>query len=247
MRNVYLYVVFLIFPFLSTVWGQVEIYKGNSSTQNIAGDTLYDVLWGQSDEVYLYFRNMSNHALSYKVTRVQIQPITFSMREQLCVGGPDGMGNCYILNTDEVLYEFPTIIDLAPNEKGTIEYIYENYDIPASIHNRYIVSDNLGNKLDSVDVRANATLATNVVSAPVSVSVNSYPNPVTDFLNINITGSEENSVKIYDVLGNLVYSGNMNSYKKISVSNLNNGVYILKVTSSNGKTLQSKKLIVRHL
>lgn len=247
MKNIYLYVLGLIFPFAATVFGQVEIYNGINSNVNIAGEVVEVTLYGQEAEGNFYFKNTSDRTMTYKVSRVQITAVNFMLREQLCVGGPSGLGNCYILETDQEVYEFPTPVSLQIGEKGNIEYIFDNYDIPADVHNRYFVMDDLGSKIDSVDVKATATLGVNSpANTNVAVSVATYPNPVSDYLNVKVTGSEENQVRIIDVLGNVVYDGKMNASKKIDVNNLNNGVYIIKVSNANGKELQSKKLIIRH-
>lgn len=79
-----------------------------------------------------------------------------------------------------------------------------------------------------------------------NVSVVSFPNPVTNYLTINVTGSNDNTVKIVDILGKVMYLEKIGTTKKIDISDLNNGVYILMIISANGTTLQNKKIIVKH-
>lgn len=245
MKNIYLYIVCLVTTALTSVWGQVEIYNGKNSTTNIAGTTVEISLWGEVEGTF-YFKNMTSSSMTYQVTRVQLSPINFSIREQLCVGDAAGGGNCYVLNTTKTSYTFPTDITLDANEKGSIEYIFDQYDAPAFVNNRYIVSDNSGNKIDSVDIKASASVGTSSLTNTNNVSVTSYPNPASDIINVRVVGSDDNIVKIIDVLGNVVYSERINGNKKINVAELNNGVYIMKISTANGKDLQNKKIIIKH-
>lgn len=69
-----------------------------------------------------------------------------------------------------------------------------------------------------------------------------YPNPVTDG-NLYITSDSNNtkSVAIFDVLGKQVVNTTVNN-QAVNVSNLNAGVYIVKITEA-GKTA-TKKLVI---
>jgi len=70
-----------------------------------------------------------------------------------------------------------------------------------------------------------------------------HPNPVTDYLVVTSKISEDFQVKIYDMLGKLMLS-EINNIKNepIKVSHLKAGLYILKVTTSEG-TSQTIKFI----
>ena len=91
--------------------------------------------------------------------------------------------------------------------------------------------------------------AINLGSFQLGVSQNSisglsvYPNPVTNG-NLYITSSSNTSkaVVIYDVLGKMVAKATVTN-QPINVSNLNGGVYIVKITED-GKTA-TRKLVIR--
>lgn len=69
-----------------------------------------------------------------------------------------------------------------------------------------------------------------------------YPNPVVDGkLYINSTANASKAVVIYDVLGKQVV--NTTTQNAVNVSNLNAGVYIVKITEE-GKTA-TRKLVIR--
>ena len=63
-----------------------------------------------------------------------------------------------------------------------------------------------------------------------------YPNPATDFLNIELpTNNEFNTFSIFDVTGNKIVSGQINNatHLKINIQNYNSGIYFIKFQSDN--------------
>ncbi len=73
-------------------------------------------------------------------------------------------------------------------------------------------------------------------------NVSVYPNPSNDFVNINSTVNLQ-LIKVFTTEGKCVSSLNVSStYAKINVSNLENGVYILKIETDIGS--QEKKLLI---
>ena len=90
------------------------------------------------------------------------------------------------------------------------------------------------------------TIWNSVLSTESSFSFNTvkiYPNPTSGkdlFIKIN----KSTNVKIFDVLGKLVISNNVDSTKnKIDISLLKKGIYIIKLYQNNN--ILSKKLIIR--
>ena len=63
-----------------------------------------------------------------------------------------------------------------------------------------------------------------------------YPNPATTVLNVNAEGF--NTVEIVNLLGQTVYTANATSNMQINVSNLNNGVYFVRMNGENGTATQ---------
>lgn len=65
-------------------------------------------------------------------------------------------------------------------------------------------------------------------------SVNVFPNPVKDYLTIDATGLNVNKVEIFNVVGQQVYSAQVNSSNaKISVNELTPGMYIIRMDVNN--------------
>jgi hypothetical protein len=70
-----------------------------------------------------------------------------------------------------------------------------------------------------------------------------YPNPTnTGFVTITSTNSEVMNVKVFDILGKQV-KNEILSNNTLNVSNLNTGVYIVKITQNNASI--TKKLVIR--
>lgn len=89
----------------------------------------------------------------------------------------------------------------------------------------YVTASTLGVKQNSID------------------GLSLFPNPVTNgILNINSDANAERSVVIFDILGKQVLK-TTTSNSSINVSNLNSGVYMVKITEE-GKTA-TRKLVVR--
>ncbi len=74
-----------------------------------------------------------------------------------------------------------------------------------------------------------------------------YPNPANNFLNINSPHSTMNeiSVEIFDAAGKRVcYTNNMKSPVRMNISDLSEGIYILKIHEENA--IEFKKIFVKH-
>ena len=78
-----------------------------------------------------------------------------------------------------------------------------------------------------------------------------YPNPTSDFINVYLSNCKNENInaEIYDVLGNLVYSESFELHTsdiihQINISNLNDGVYIIKFQTKD--QTETQKIIVKH-
>ena len=80
--------------------------------------------------------------------------------------------------------------------------------------------------------------------------LNVYPNPATEFIWIDLKSNEVISsiIEIYNMDGKLVYNEKWefgNGPNQIMINELNASQYILRISDSNGKVLQTFKLIKR--
>jgi ELWxxDGT repeat protein len=88
-------------------------------------------------------------------------------------------------------------------------------------------------KLSSSDLSVNQ----NVISENHKI----YPNPTSNFLNIEMEHTANFKIEIYDVLGKKVAS--FLNQKKVDISDLNNGMYIVRTINLENDLSQSQKII----
>ncbi|NLB48651.1 MAG: T9SS type A sorting domain-containing protein, partial [Erysipelotrichia bacterium] len=65
-----------------------------------------------------------------------------------------------------------------------------------------------------------------------------YPNPASEYLNIELNQHLSDEIQIYDVCGKLLISKAINSnHTQINIADLEQGMYILNVLKSDRKVL----------
>ncbi|MGB1041336.1 MAG: T9SS type A sorting domain-containing protein, partial [Flavobacteriales bacterium] len=70
-----------------------------------------------------------------------------------------------------------------------------------------------------------------------------YPNPSSDYVIISINSPLTYDYSVINVDGKLIKNGKITKQKNIDVSNLSNGVYIIRVNDENGNK-QFRRFIV---
>jgi len=85
----------------------------------------------------------------------------------------------------------------------------------------------------------------NMIAKP---SVNFFPNPASNFLNVNFSNIQAQDVvniNIYNALGQLMYSEKVDPLnEKMDVSFLSNGIYLVQLKDEKNTVFQNKKLII---
>ncbi len=90
--------------------------------------------------------------------------------------------------------------------------------------------------------RGNITLNVGTLSVDDNwvQSLSIYPNPAKDIINIKLNNYQNTSATLYDISGRLMFEKKLNSdISSIDVSNLNNGMYLLKINAEN-KTITKR-------
>ncbi|MEP7317697.1 MAG: reprolysin-like metallopeptidase [Panacibacter sp.] len=138
-----------------------------------------------------------------------------------------------------------TQVGISQNGSTTSETI--NYTAAAGVYYAQVYGYNNANSA-TLCYTLKVALGTATKSAVVAQDVNDkkilsvYPNPAHSKININLTGYKGVSeIKLYDVNGKQVAvfrTSQMNS--EMDISKLTTGVYLLKITTSNGEVLSSK-------
>jgi len=187
--------------------------------------------------------NTTGSSMDIKVRRTNVDVLAGTIN-YFCWGA------CYGASTD-VSSEF---ITLGPGETTNLLDFSGHYE-PTGIEGTSTVEYTFFNMADesqstTITVRYSTP---NAISEDIANGVrfeNIYPNPATDYVNINYTlvsGVKEGSVRISNLLGAVVSETpidiNSNTVR-MDVSNLEGGIYFYSVVL-NGEILHSKKLIIR--
>ena len=227
---------------------QIEIYKTGTTT-DISGDELVINAW-QGGELHddFYVVNSTASAHTWKVTRVKLNEVA-TWSDYLCWGPEGGFGDCYPASLmtqtswSSPSADAPTI--LAGDSAKLTTYITPDYTVSsANAIYRYYVGTDANPMMDSVDIRVVYTVSLDEVTPELSVSI--APNPSNDYFVVSATGSEAASIKVVDVLGNVVLSEEMTTAsKKVNVSSFRNGVYFVIIESNEARPV-TKRIVVRH-
>jgi len=88
------------------------------------------------------------------------------------------------------------------------------------------------------------------MSEPVGIEENNalfsvYPNPANDILYLSHTSRKEGVFRMYDMLGNKIYSDVITTSKSIQLEDFNAGIYFY-TFSTDGKFSEVQKLVISH-
>ncbi|MBC8147421.1 MAG: T9SS type A sorting domain-containing protein [Bacteroidetes bacterium] len=105
------------------------------------------------------------------------------------------------------------------------------------------IVDSLGTcKID--DIFITGTAIPNGKNEIISKSeIKIYPNPTTNY--INIENNAASIIKLYNIIGEEVIVLNSNGFEKIDVSNLNSGIYLLKIEDIASNKVVLRKIIIQ--
>jgi len=78
-------------------------------------------------------------------------------------------------------------------------------------------------RINIVDIETSAPIQT------IENGISAYPNPASDYINLNLNGIQADKLEIYDIAGKLLSTNNINSeLTKVFTGNLKSGIYLLK-------------------
>lgn len=216
-----------------TLEGSSTVISGTAYTENLSS-AVYDL-----HVVDFIVHNESGSNQQWKITRKHINNPA-GWEDYLCWGLNGAFGNCYPVNSNAV-WSCGAEMILADSSGRLSTYVTS--PTGGTGHYRYYVSTDGVNFIDSVDIIVNNTLS---VEEKASLSINVSPNPASDNLTINASGAGETSVRIVDVLGNVVLNEQVFTSKKtFDISRFRNGVYFVTVEAEGFKPV-TRKVIVRH-
>ena len=133
---------------------------------------------------------------------------------------PRALKNYKIFRDDEVIGE-------------TDELSYTDKNVPKGKHKYSVKAQYEGGESDVVEVTVDVTAITE--SSNVEFSI--YPNPVKDVINITST-AQSYEYQLINNLGQIVLNGTLSGENTISVKNVNDGVYFLKLVADGETSIQ---------
>lgn len=236
---------------------QVEIHEGSYAGPDVSGQTVTYVLdpadfpdeysyWSHG----FYVVNNTGSDANWTVVRRKLN-VPAGWSDNIC-----WPANCLVAGPGEY-FEFvdePTIIlnGLTTNN-AQINTDYYNTEMKPQIYPNlteagsatyryYIKSVTTQEYVDSVTIEFSFPLS---VEENKTTTLSIAPNPANEYVALSLEGAQSAQVKIVDVLGNVVYTKNVNASTKINVAEFRNGIYFVTIEGDNNKTT-TKKLIVKH-
>jgi hypothetical protein len=246
-----------------TVLGGVSAQSGieiryNGVGNNLAGSSLDLYLYGSHPDlvggtidIHFLVTNNTGADKQWQITRKEIS-VPSTWVDQLC-----WPPSCYP-TTDGMFTTPSTVGSPAPivlSGTSTASTSLGNLDaelkpritpdpaVNSYGHYRYYINQG-GAYVDSVDIKINYSLG---IAAPKQApALTLTPNPADNYVNVSIGTSANATMKIVDVLGNVVMTDVItDGTETINLGDFKNGVYFIQVESSETK-LMTRKLIVRH-
>jgi len=158
----------------------------------------------------------------------------------------DHVGRALLGGYDGQAGSVPTVITDGQTASYTFNYTIPDEFFSDNLHVAVLVIDNSTGQVLNANKADLGVLGVQDVNLSQGFSI--YPNPASDFVNLNISQNGKYSVKIYDMAGKSVFTQpqkemNANSTVKVPVSGLPGGVYIISIEGE--KQSFSKKLIVK--
>lgn len=228
----------------------IEIAIDSQPAVDLSGST-YSLQVTDNSLIALNFlvSNNTGSPANWRITRLRID-VPGTWVDYLCWGhstDPFG-GTCYgasQMATNPWTTPANDVFGILDGEKGKLTLDIEpDQNAGGFAHYRYYITNDGVNFLDSIDIEVTSILGIKEVKQEVSLNI--APNPASDLITINLSGVENGSVKIVDVLGNVVFKdATFINTKKIDVSNFKNGVYFVMIESNGIKTM-TRKIIVKH-
>ena len=107
----------------------------------------------------------------------------------------------------------------------------------------FILNQDVYSEIDEINYVKSMNALTEEISRIVEIPFTVFPNPTTDFISfdLGLIDDDQATVEIYNLNGTQVYNGTFKANNSfLNIEEFKNGVYVLKVTYSNGVTAQTQ-------
>jgi hypothetical protein len=194
-----------------TIKGEVAEYFGLTQIKDI--DTIIINSSGNTLPAPSMLNSTTMQDEQYEGCLVQLSGAT-------CINPSAGFGEWDVLNAtdtgvvDDLMYAYTPMMGTNYDITGIMYFSFGEYKLEPR---------------DTNDVVASPTISLNEISNKLNLSV--FPNPVSSFFNIE--GVSKGTAEIMNAEGKIIRSISLNNLSIIDVSELSNGIYIIKVISEN--------------
>ena len=214
--------------------GTTDSKSGNVSGKiNVSAAGNYNSVILKNQE---YTTDLSGQTLTVKAyVKASTGAQTFKFRIKAIVNGSNVLSPSSVMNLST---DYPT----SPFE---FEYV-----VPVNTTSIQ-VQTMLGNEVgiyyfDDLEFSIDNTLSMNTIKFNNEVVL--FPNPTHDFVNIKLASSDKKMkhIRIIDISGRIIteYTLEHTSSLKLNTNNLENGIYLIQVTTTDNKALRNKRIVV---
>lgn len=225
-------------PFLGLRGQQVyEVVPVSGGSDLVGTEITFDI--SGSSEIHFTWnvKNVSGAPIQAEVARRVLIEGAPSWEDVVCFGV-----TCYPASSS-ANWTGSQPVSLNHNETALADLkIYPNGG-PANALYRYYFGSSNNPYMDSVDVRVRNVLSVKEPKKTLSLSV--APNPANDYLTIKAPVTDNASIKVVDVLGNVILMESFNGSKTINTAAYRNGVYFV-ILSGEGLNGITRKVVVKH-
>lgn len=201
--------------------------------------------------------------------RIEILSISPTTPAGSCTGSVEIIANgnaapftVFVLETGQTYYNVEGIFRIEDLCEGTYSLSVSPADLPGctTILNPFVSSDNSATappdllvnseEEEEVEDQSNLSLPSQltVEQANLNFSIDVYPNPTRDFVNVYIHSSEASAIyqlNFLNIVGQQIFESNTPAHEltKFNLRGLNAGVYFMEAIDANGDRLLKKVVV----
>ena len=223
MKKIILFSFFAFFVLASQAQVAITIEPNPSYATIEAGNT--DV------PAHAKVKNLGNVTVTYKWERIVVS-LPAGMTSAVC-----DLNQCYLPSVSTKEFQ------LDAGEEGTMDvHVYPNGNTgSAEISIKVYEVGNTANTVTGSYIFSGSTATQNVNNNSFSIS----PNPVEDAFTLSGNTSGVGKVVLYNIIGKVVRSYNANGNTRFDVSDLTDGIYLVRLEDRSGRALKTLRLVKR--
>ncbi len=179
---------------------------------------------------YATVKNLTNETVTYKWEKI-INNLPSGMTTAVC-----DINLCYLPSVN--MYEF----QLAPNQEARMDvHVYPNGNIGAADISVKVTE--VGNEANTITGSYIFTPSTTSTHHANAYAFNISPNPVQDAFVLTGNTSAVSKIVLFNVIGRMVCSYNATGATRFDVSDLAEGIYLVRLEDRSGRALKTLRMV----